>query len=72
MSGQPLQAGDGPGLLFDGNQIVTPPTAWWLRRHRLQAKNKTPLDKRTSQRFAREFEAALKQRGAAAKQLAAQ
>jgi hypothetical protein len=39
----------------------------WMYRHRLQAETKRPVDERTSQRFAREFEAAVRARGEAAR-----
>jgi hypothetical protein len=52
-------------------------TKEWVRRHRLQheaylRKGKTALDRQTSSRFAYEFEAALRERGAAAKAAAAE
>lgn len=40
---------------------------FWPRRHRLQHQTGEVLDPRTSKRFGREFEAAVRQRGVEAK-----
>lgn len=52
--------------------MPTTPSPEWARRHRLQHEaflkgRNTALDARTTQRFAREFEAAVRQRGENAK-----